>query len=102
MNFIEAETSSIIKKANNRIVSPCPYFDSCGGCDLLHLNYEDSLKFKQDKITYKGKINLKDPEARLCLVCEGKAKRPEWLKWRKQEGYQERAQKERGHTGRVL
>lgn len=49
-NFIEANIKSIIKKANNRIESACPFFFNCGGCDLLHLSYENSLKFKQDKI----------------------------------------------------
>lgn len=49
-NFVEAEVNSLIKKSNNRIESPCPYFDICGGCDLLHISYDDQLKFKQDKI----------------------------------------------------
>ena len=49
-NYIEAEVGKYIKKADNRIESPCPYFDKCGGCDLLHINYKDSLNFKQEKI----------------------------------------------------
>jgi len=49
-NFIEAKINKIIKKADNRIESICPYFDKCGGCDLLHINYNDSIKFKQEKI----------------------------------------------------
>ena len=49
-NYMEASINKIIKKADNRIESACPYFSKCGGCDLLHINYNDSLKFKQDKI----------------------------------------------------
>lgn len=49
-NFIEASVDSYIKCATNRIKSPCPYFESCGGCDLLHLSYNDQLIFKQNKI----------------------------------------------------
>ena len=49
-NFIEAEVNSYIKTAKNRIESPCPYFNNCGGCDLLHMKYDDMLKFKQEKI----------------------------------------------------
>lgn len=49
-NYMEASTNKIIKKANNRIESACPYFSKCGGCDLLHIDYNDSLKFKQEKI----------------------------------------------------
>ena len=69
---------------------------------LRFLSRDEPYRYLGRSFPGRGKINLKDPEARLCLVCEGKAKRPEWLKWRKQEGYQERAEKERGHTGRVL
>ena len=49
-NFIEAETRKIIKASPDRIVSPCPFFSNCGGCDLLHINYENMIKFKQEKI----------------------------------------------------
>jgi len=49
-NFIEAEVNNFIKKASNRIESPCPYFNICGGCDLLHMTYKDQTKFKQSKI----------------------------------------------------
>lgn len=48
--YIEGEINKIIKESEIRIESACPYFLSCGGCDLLHMSYEDSLKFKQSKI----------------------------------------------------
>ena len=32
--------------AKDRIKPICPYFDKCGGCDLMHLSYEGELKFK--------------------------------------------------------
>ena len=48
--YIEARVNNFIKKSEKRIKSVCPYFAECGGCDLLHLNYEDTLKFKEDKI----------------------------------------------------
>lgn len=48
--FIEANVSKYIKKSSKRIDSPCPYFDICGGCDILHLSYNDQLIFKQEKI----------------------------------------------------
>lgn len=35
----------------------------------------------------RGEINLKGPEARVCLACERRARKPEWWKWRKREGY---------------
>ncbi|MBQ9072494.1 MAG: 23S rRNA (uracil(1939)-C(5))-methyltransferase RlmD [Bacilli bacterium] len=48
--FIEADVDRYIKKSDIRIDSPCPYFEVCGGCDIMHLSYENQLKFKEDKI----------------------------------------------------
>ena len=39
-----------IKYSNKRINSKCPYFEKCGGCILQNLKYEDTLKFKKDKL----------------------------------------------------
>lgn len=49
-NFIEASVSKYIQKCNNRIEPKCPYYNLCGGCNIMHLSYADQLKFKQDKI----------------------------------------------------
>lgn len=49
-NYMEADVTSYIKKSEKRVDSPCPYFNICGGCDLLHLSYSDMLAFKQEKI----------------------------------------------------
>lgn len=48
--FTEASVSKYIKKSSKRIDSPCPYFDVCGGCDIMHMSYSDQLLFKQNKI----------------------------------------------------
>ncbi len=47
--FYEGKITKIIKKSNNRIDSVCPYFDICGGCNLLNLKYEDTIKYKETK-----------------------------------------------------
>lgn len=49
--FIEASVTNYIKKSNIRIESNCPYYEKCGGCDLLHIKYNDQLKFKHNKIS---------------------------------------------------
>ena len=49
-NYIEAEVIKYIEKSKDRIDSICPYYSECGGCDILHMNYKDQLKFKQEKI----------------------------------------------------
>lgn len=44
--FGSGEVLEIKKVSPNRINPICPNFNKCGGCDLLHLNYESELKFK--------------------------------------------------------
>lgn len=49
-NFIEASVLNYIKRSENRVESPCKYFNLCGGCDIMHISYNDQLKFKQNKV----------------------------------------------------
>ena len=59
-NFSEAKAIKYLKSSKDRIESKCPYFEVCGGCNLLHLSYENTLTFKQSKIKEllkKNKIN---------------------------------------------
>ena len=49
-SFSEAKVVKYLKLSKNRIESKCPYFEVCGGCNLLHLSYENTLTFKQNKI----------------------------------------------------
>ena len=49
-NFIEANVNKIITSSPVRINPICPYFNICGGCDIMHISYEEQLKFKQKKI----------------------------------------------------
>lgn len=40
-----------INQENSKRIKPlCPYFNECGGCDLQHMSYEDTLIFKQNKV----------------------------------------------------
>lgn len=48
--FDEAKVNEIIEVSKMRIKPICPYFDICGGCNLLHMNYDDQLKFKYNKV----------------------------------------------------
>lgn len=59
-SFSEAKVTKYLKLSKDRIESKCPYFEVCGGCNLLHLSYENTLTFKQSKIKEllkKNKIN---------------------------------------------
>ncbi|MEG1150043.1 MAG: class I SAM-dependent RNA methyltransferase, partial [Bacilli bacterium] len=49
-NYSVGKALKIIKKSSKRINVVCPYFDICGGCDLLNISYEDTLKYKVDKV----------------------------------------------------
>ena len=49
-NFMEAEVVEYIKTNPNRKDNICPYYTTCGGCDILHLEYEEQLKYKYNKV----------------------------------------------------
>jgi|SRR5690554_625566 len=46
-NVYFAEIKGYKKRSDYQIPVQCPVFNDCGGCDWLHISYEDQLKFKQ-------------------------------------------------------
>ena len=44
--FGSGEIIKLINESKDRVKPICPNFDLCGGCDLLHMNYQSELKFK--------------------------------------------------------
>jgi len=40
----------IIDSSERRANPACPYYGKCGGCNLMHLSYEDQLNFKENNI----------------------------------------------------
>lgn len=57
-HFIEAKVEKYINKSTDRIESKCPFYSECGGCDIMHISYDDQLKFKQEIITDMIRNNL--------------------------------------------
>lgn len=54
-----AKIQRIIKPSLKRKIVCCPYFEKCGGCELLNISYQDGLLYKKDKvINYFKKNNL--------------------------------------------
>ena len=52
-NYAYGKVLNFIKKSEARVSTPiCPAFFKCGGCSLLHMTYEEQLKFKN--IDYYG------------------------------------------------
>ena len=48
--YNEAKVLEYITKSPNRIENKCPFFGLCGGCELLHSTYENTLKYKKEKL----------------------------------------------------
>ncbi|HFV2804940.1 TPA: 23S rRNA (uracil(1939)-C(5))-methyltransferase RlmD [Streptococcus agalactiae] len=49
-NFAEAKLLKINKKSKNRVEPPCSIYKECGGCQIMHLQYDKQLEFKTDVI----------------------------------------------------
>lgn len=39
-----------LSKSKHRLVPPCRYYDSCGGCSLQHLDYTTQLGYKRQRV----------------------------------------------------
>ena len=48
--YYEGEVIEYLNKSNNRIEVKCPYYNSCGGCNIMHMNYKDSIDYKHNKL----------------------------------------------------
>lgn len=49
-NYASGSIVEIIEKSNQRKIPECPFFNECGGCNLMHQKYIDQLEFKKNKI----------------------------------------------------
>ncbi len=45
--FIKAIAKEILEPSEYRVKPECPYYLTCGGCDLQHAQYDYQLKLKQ-------------------------------------------------------
>ena len=68
-SYFLAGLVQVIKKSALRIVPHCPYFGTCGGCQLQHLQYEEHLRLKEewleDAFERIAKISLREK-----IVCK--------------------------------
>ena len=44
------EVIDYISKSSRRKKSMCPYYKLCGGCNLLHMDYDDQIEYKYQKL----------------------------------------------------
>ena len=73
----------ILETSENRIVPDCATFKRCGGCNLRHIKYEETLKMKQNAVqslvnkTLKRKVKVLDTIGMECpLYYRNKAQYP--------------------------
>lgn len=48
--YYEAKVDEIIESSNERIAPKCPYYKTCGGCNIMHMSYNLQRDFKVKKI----------------------------------------------------
>jgi 23S rRNA (uracil1939-C5)-methyltransferase len=49
-NYGRAELITILTASPQRITPPCPLFERCGGCQIMHLDYKGQLAIKRQKV----------------------------------------------------
>jgi len=59
-NFAEAKVLKVRKSSPHRQDAPCPIYDTCGGCQLQHMTYDQQLVEKRDLIVQSLERYVKD------------------------------------------
>jgi 23S rRNA (uracil1939-C5)-methyltransferase len=49
-NFAESRVLKILDPSPDRVVAPCPYSGTCGGCTWQFLDYEKQLQYKRQHV----------------------------------------------------
>jgi 23S rRNA (uracil1939-C5)-methyltransferase len=49
--YLKGQLLRVLKPSPNRIDPICPIFENCGGCQIMHLDYDAQLKIKKNRIT---------------------------------------------------
>ena len=48
--YLLGECFNLIQASEQRTEPACPYFPECGGCQLMHINYQDQLNIKRQLV----------------------------------------------------
>lgn len=49
-NYAKAKLLQVLEPSDVRVKPACPVYDLCGGCQIMHLSYEQQLAYKTDKV----------------------------------------------------
>lgn len=69
-NYLEGKLVEIVKSSKLRQKPVCPYFEECGGCDLMHITLSESLEYKLNKVNDILKKNRIDFEVKKIVKSE--------------------------------
>ena len=49
-NLAYAKVEEVVRRSPHRQTPACPVFEKCGGCRLLHMDYEEELALKRERV----------------------------------------------------
>ena len=49
-NYAKGEVINYIETSSDRVIPSCPFYEKCGGCNLMHMNYQSQISFKSSTI----------------------------------------------------
>lgn len=69
-HFGRAHLRAIHQASLQRVAPPCPLFDRCGGCQLMHLAYSEQLEFKRSRVirALRHIAKVAEPNVAPCLA----------------------------------
>ncbi len=67
-NLVFADNLEILESSSEREYNICPYYKTCGGCNIMHMKYNLQLKYKTDLVKRTiHKISGFDPKVNDCI-----------------------------------
>jgi len=70
-NIAFADLAEVVTPSKHRVKPDCPYFDKCGGCQIMHLSYNEQLKIKANRVKQAfKKVACMDVEVQECVPSE--------------------------------
>lgn len=66
--FGRGRVSKIVSASPMRVEPACPYFNRCGGCQIMHMGYQDQLKLKHARVveSFKTKAGIENLPVNHC------------------------------------
>lgn len=49
-NFLRAKAIKVLESSPFRVTPPCPYLESCGGCQYQQVTYHEELRIKESQV----------------------------------------------------